>query len=155
MHNPLCYKTLGHNDCNICGMSFYGSNGRRNFENHMRKHFPKPKNTICDYCNKDYKFKSQLDCHLKTCKMKNKLEFPHSKRKSRKENKEFSTATWILKEEESEKPQKMYEKKFKKELSISSMKREKPDTSQITAEVTTKLPEFILPNIPLLSETTS
>ena len=121
----------------------------------MRKHFPKPKNTICDYCNKDYKFRSQLDCHLKTCKMKNKLEFHHSKKKSRKENKDFSTATWILKKEESEKSQKVYERKLKKELTISSMQIEKADTSQITAEVTSKMPEFILPNIPLPSVKTS
>merc|ERR1719270_2626474 len=57
--------------------------------------------------------------------MKNKLEFPHSKRKSRKENKEFSTDTWILKEEESEKPQKVHEMKLRKELNISSMEPEK------------------------------
>ena len=37
----------------------------------MKKHIPK-KAMVCEYCNKDYKKKSELARHLNTCKARKK-----------------------------------------------------------------------------------
>ena len=154
------FNFSGHNDCPVCGVSFTasscGRNARRSFENHMKTHNqPKIKDYTCRFCNKDKKFKSKLDRHLESCKKKNKewLENPKKKNKLRKES---STATWIVKKEKNDKPPIMYEKKTSKketkELSTWILKGEIRDTSQITAQITAKSPEFILPNVSLPSK---
>ena len=60
-----------HKDCLQCGKSFFGPNAGQNFINHLKKHIPK-KSMVCQYCNKDYKKKSELGRHLNTCKARKK-----------------------------------------------------------------------------------
>ena len=60
-----------HKDCLQCGKSFFGPNAGQNFINHLKKHIPK-KTMVCQYCNKDYKKKSELERHLNTCKARKK-----------------------------------------------------------------------------------
>ena len=82
-----------------------------------------------------------------------KLQNPKSKKKSKQEKIESS---WIVKIENSDTSQRVYEKKSeveKKELPIVIMKKEKNDTPDITAQITAKLPGFILPNVSLPSKT--
>ena len=137
-------KILGHKDCNICGMSFYGTSARRNFERHMkRKHFPKIRKAICEFCNKDYKIKSKLIIHLKTCKKKNKLEFPQpEKKKSKRERQISPIAESVSKQEQIEDHQETYKSKLKeekKELPVWIMKNKKTDRSQIIVDISGKV----------------
>ena len=60
-----------HKDCPHCGKSIYGPNAGIKFKNHLKKHIPK-KTMVCNYCNKDYKRKSELERHLNTCKARKK-----------------------------------------------------------------------------------
>ena len=62
---------LDHKDCEQCGASFFGANSKQNLANHLKKHLPKPQN-ICQFCNKNYKWKSDLVRHQLTCKKRNK-----------------------------------------------------------------------------------
>ena len=59
----------GHNDCQLCGEVFLGSNGRRKLASHMKTHEVKPKKQqLCVFCNKEYKDRRILNRHLKICK---------------------------------------------------------------------------------------
>ena len=108
-----------------------------------RKHFPKIKEAICEFCNKDYKIKSKLIIHLKTCKKKNKLEFPKpEKKKSKTERQISSIAESISKKEQIEEHQETYENKLKegkKELPVWIMKNKKTDRSQIVVDISAKV----------------
>ena len=67
---------LGHNksECQICGKVFDRSkNGVRDLLNHKKFH-EKPTEWKCEFCNKSYKYNSNLKIHLKTCQLKKKME---------------------------------------------------------------------------------
>ena len=129
-------------------------NAKRDFEKHLRSHEPR-KEHICPFCKKKFGFRSLLQRHTETCRMKTKiqkLQNPKSKKKSKQEKIESS---WIVKIENSNTSQKVNEKKSeveKKQLPIVIMKEEN-DTPDITAQITAKLPGFILPNVSIPSKT--
>ena len=64
---------LGHNECQICGKVFNGSQAKRNLLSHIKFH-EKPTEWKCEFCNKSYKYNSFLKTHLKTCQLKKKRE---------------------------------------------------------------------------------
>jgi len=69
--NSLDKHLNGHNDCQICGVVFIGSNGKRKLASHMKTHEVKPKKQqLCVFCNKEYKDRRILNRHLKICKKK-------------------------------------------------------------------------------------
>ena len=133
-------------------------NAKRDFEKHLRSHEPR-KEHICPFCKKKFGFKSLLQRHTETCRMKTKiqkLQNPKPKRKSKNEKIKSSTDTCIVKIENNDTSQKAYEKKSeveKKELPIVIMKEEENDTPDITAQITAKLPGFILSNVSIPSKT--
>ena len=68
---------LGHHDCEECGQTFSGPNAKRSLNRHIKSEHETPevkmpKSHICEFCNKDYNFKSNLRTHLKTCKFRKK-----------------------------------------------------------------------------------
>ena len=67
---------LGHNECQICGKVFNGSQAKRNLLNHKKFH-EKPTEWKCEFCNKSYKYNSKLKTHLETCQLKKKMEQPN------------------------------------------------------------------------------
>ena len=61
----------GHYDCDQCGQTFFGGNGKRDLARHMKKHEIKEKiKFICEFCNVEYTRKDVLKTHLNTCKKK-------------------------------------------------------------------------------------
>ena len=61
-HKQLITHLMFHNDCYICGETFYGKNGKRNLERHVQRH-GKSKATVCDMCHKDFKIPNLLKRH--------------------------------------------------------------------------------------------
>ena len=69
--NSLDKHLNGHNDCQLCGVVFIGSKGKRKLASHMKTHEVKPKKQqLCEFCNKEYKDRRILTRHLKICKKK-------------------------------------------------------------------------------------
>ena len=54
------------NDCPLCEMSFAGKNALQKFKQHIKKH--RQISTICNLCNKDFKYRSKITAHIKVCK---------------------------------------------------------------------------------------
>ena len=54
-----------HFECEECGKTFFGNQGRRNYNRHVEKHKPKPpKSHKYDQCNKTFQHKSYLKRHI-------------------------------------------------------------------------------------------
>ena len=102
----------------------------------MKSHEP-PKEHICPFCKRQYKWRSDLKRHEETCKMRRKIQRlldPKFKKNSKKED--------ISENEQIEKNQKICEKKVKKEekeLPVWIMKNKKTDTSQIIVDISAKV----------------
>ena len=65
---------IAHKECQICGKLFVGPSSTRDFLTHEKKHNKKPNEFKCEFCNKVYKYKSQLKTHQKVCPVKKKME---------------------------------------------------------------------------------
>ena len=48
-------------------------NAKRDFENHLKSHEPR-KEHICQFCKKKFEYKSFLQRHTETCRMKTKIQ---------------------------------------------------------------------------------
>jgi len=69
----LVIHIKSHNECQICGKVFNGSQAKRNLLSHKKFH-EKPTEWKCEFCNKSYKYNSKLKTHLETCQLKKKME---------------------------------------------------------------------------------
>ena len=57
-----------HVECAQCGQIFIGARAQSQLAGHLKKHQDQfPKQYLCDFCNKDCKFKQNVKRHMKTC----------------------------------------------------------------------------------------
>ena len=69
--NYLDKHIQSHKDCEQCGETFHGMNGKRQLTAHLKTH--QTVRTVCDFCNNRYTRPSSLKRHEKTCPKKNEL----------------------------------------------------------------------------------
>ena len=59
------FHIIGHKECEICGKIYSGQHAKRDLVNHVKTH--QKKQTLCQFCNNDYKTPWRLKRHQNIC----------------------------------------------------------------------------------------
>ena len=62
-----------HVDCELCGHVFFGCRAKFELAGHLKKHqAQEPKQYLCEFCQKDCKYKQNVKKHMKICHKRNR-----------------------------------------------------------------------------------
>ena len=62
-----------HVDCELCGHVFFGYRAKFELAGHLKKHqAQEPKQYLCEFCQKDCKYKQNVKKHMKICHKRNR-----------------------------------------------------------------------------------
>ena len=67
-HSLDLHVKSSHVDCQQCGQVFYGHRAKSQLAGHLKKHqTQEPKQYLCEFCQKDCKYKQHVKKHMKIC----------------------------------------------------------------------------------------
>ena len=72
--NSLFLSFLGHKNCEYCEKTFEGPSAVRNLKTHIKKHLKPKAYLICEFCKKEFLYRSKKLAHQKTCSAKQLAE---------------------------------------------------------------------------------